>query len=234
MFPTVRRGLRGLAVVWAGCGSNGGHQPPVDANGVPGDSSGATDGGSLDGGTGSGVPMICPGPGSPKQDGMGCGTERWNIKTGTDSQASSISLVPQPNTIAALDALPAAGSGSTRERPTETTVWQLTNVTLTELKEESDSDYHMVLSDGSKTLIAEIPFTSCSTASAWACFLSRARSEVDVAYTVTTSPIYPAVTVTVRGVGFFDFIHGQNGVAPNGIELHPALEVCFGKDCTPD
>jgi hypothetical protein len=28
---------------------------------------------------------------------------------------------------------------------------------------------------------------------------------------------------TIRGVGFFDFIHGQTGVAPNGIELHPVL-----------
>ena len=27
----------------------------------------------------------------------------------------------------------------------------------------------------------------------------------------------------VTGVGFFDFIHGQTGVAPNGIELHPVL-----------
>jgi hypothetical protein len=27
----------------------------------------------------------------------------------------------------------------------------------------------------------------------------------------------------VTGVAFFDFIHGQTGVAPNGIELHPVL-----------
>ncbi len=27
----------------------------------------------------------------------------------------------------------------------------------------------------------------------------------------------------VVGVAFFDFLHGQSGVAPNGIELHPIL-----------
>jgi len=27
----------------------------------------------------------------------------------------------------------------------------------------------------------------------------------------------------VTGVGFFDFWHGQRGVAPNAIELHPVL-----------
>jgi hypothetical protein len=30
-------------------------------------------------------------------------------------------------------------------------------------------------------------------------------------------------TATVSGVIFFDFLHGQRGVAPNGIELHPVL-----------
>jgi hypothetical protein len=29
---------------------------------------------------------------------------------------------------------------------------------------------------------------------------------------------------TITGVGFFDIVHGQSGVAPNGIELHPALD----------
>jgi hypothetical protein len=35
------------------------------------------------------------------------------------------------------------------------------------------------------------------------------------------------VPVTVTGVGFFDRIHGQTGVAPNGIELHPVLDIQF-------
>jgi hypothetical protein len=33
------------------------------------------------------------------------------------------------------------------------------------------------------------------------------------------------IAVRVTGVGFFDRIHGQMGVAPNGIELHPVLDV---------
>jgi hypothetical protein len=28
---------------------------------------------------------------------------------------------------------------------------------------------------------------------------------------------------TITGVAFFDSVHGQRGVAPNGIELHPVL-----------
>ena len=30
-------------------------------------------------------------------------------------------------------------------------------------------------------------------------------------------------TATITGVGFFDYYHGQTGVAPNAIELHPVL-----------
>jgi hypothetical protein len=33
--------------------------------------------------------------------------------------------------------------------------------------------------------------------------------------------------VRVTGIGMFDFLHGQTGVAPNGIELHPVLNIVF-------
>jgi hypothetical protein len=33
------------------------------------------------------------------------------------------------------------------------------------------------------------------------------------------------VPVTITGVAFFDKLHGQTGVAPNGIELHPVLSI---------
>jgi hypothetical protein len=36
-----------------------------------------------------------------------------------------------------------------------------------------------------------------------------------------------AVPVMVTGLGFFDFAHGQRGVAPNAIELHPVIGIVF-------
>ena len=222
----------------SGSGGSGGSSGSTSGGGSGG-GSGSTSGGgsgSSSGGSGSGssgAPITCPAPGTYTKNGGSCGSERWNIKTGTDSQASSISLAPKPNTIATLVALSAAGGGNSRESPTETTLWELKDVTLSMIKLESDSDYHMVLSDGKHTMIAEIPYPTCDTGSAWACFISRARSEVDGKFSVSSSPQYPAQTVTVRGVGFFDFLHGQTGVAPNGIELHPVLQICFGQGCTP-
>jgi hypothetical protein len=57
---------------------------------------------------------------------------------------------------------------------------------------------------------------------------------VDAAFKVSSTSHNPNVQyATVVGVGFFNNEHGQTGVAPNGIELHPALGICFGKGCTP-
>jgi hypothetical protein len=39
--------------------------------------------------------------------------------------------------------------------------------------------------------------------------------------------------VTLRGLGFFDFAHGQDGVAPNAIELHPVISIEFGGQAPP-
>ncbi len=236
-------GIAMLAIA-CGCSAPGSLSTPTDGNAAvaqdapsdgdpsmtPSDAGGTMD----DGGGNQGGAITCPDPGMPKHNGGSCGSERWNIKVGTDSQASGISLVPHPNTIAALAALPANGGGTHRTAPTETTLWELKDVTLTELKLESDSDYHLVISDGSThTMIAEIPYPSCATSSPWLCFESHARSVIDAKYTVTSSPIYPAMVITLRGVGFFDVPHGQTGVAPNAIELHPVLQLCFGHGCTP-
>jgi hypothetical protein len=212
---------------------------------MDGGSDGRPDVGSDDSGSGTtdsgidvtdtgpvGGPITCPAPGSYTKNGGACGTERWDIKTGADPYTSSVSLVPKSTTIATLVALGAAGGGTSRESPTETTLWELKDVTLSMIKLETDSDYHIVLSDGADTMIVEIPYPDCASTSPWHCFISRARAEVDAKYTVG-SPQYPAATVTVRGVGFFDYKHGQTGVAPNAIELHPVLQICFGAGCTP-
>lgn len=161
-----------------------------------------------------------------------CGVERWAVKTGTDADAGLINLQSvTPTTIAQLTSLPAPGNlpSNNRIQPTETTVFQLSD-TLTEYKLENDSDYHLVLSDTSgKTMIVEIPDPACvGSSSPLLSDIQRSRSEFNARYTPTTSFQTANVLVTVTGVGFFDFLHGQTGVAPNGIELHAILDIQFG------
>ena len=161
-----------------------------------------------------------------------CGVERWSVKTGTDADAGLINLQsPTQTTIASLISLPAPTNlpSNNRIQPTETTVFQL-QATLTEYKLESDSDYHLILSDGSgHTMISEMASPSCvGSSSRLLSGIQNARSEFNARYTPTSSFQIANVPVTITGVGFFDFQHGQTGVAPNGIELHAVLDIQFG------
>src|SRR5262249_198718 len=126
--------------------------------------------------------------------------------------------------LAAPNPIPA----NNRVSPTETTQWVI-NATLTKYKLESDSDYHLVIADASgNTMIVEIPSPSCVGAgSPFFAGLQNARSEFDARFTATTSFQPTSPPVQIKGVGMFDFLHGQTGVAPNGIELHPVLDVIF-------
>jgi hypothetical protein len=174
---------------------------------------------------------------SPLSSTGSCGVERWSVKTGTDADAGLINLQSvTPTTIASLIALPAPSSlpSNNRIQPTETTVFQLQD-TLTEFKLETDSDYHLVLADGAgNTMIAEIPDPACVGAtSPLLSDIQSARAEFDARYTPNGSFHTVNVPVTVTGVGFFDYLHGQTGVAPNGIELHAVLDIQFGSSGTP-
>ena len=181
----------------------------------------------------NGTPLVIVGSGAPTPEsplGVACGVERWHVKTGIDSGAKSVKTTPVDTTIAALAALPvpAGASKDQRTSPTETTVYRIT-ATVTAYKTEADSDVHLALSDGKgHTMIAEIPDPGCVGAS------SPFKAQIAAASKKWSdkhpgSPGYLTVNqkVVLTGVGFFDKIHGQRGVAPNGIELHPVLSLTF-------
>jgi hypothetical protein len=161
-----------------------------------------------------------------------CGVERWQVKTGTDSDAGSVNLSSStPNTIASLTALakPSTIPPTSRIQPTETTLWSL-NATLTEYKLEGDSDIHLVIVDeNGDSMIAEIPDPNCvGSGSSFASGISNARSQFTSQFTPSSSFQTANVPVQITGIAMFDFLHGQTGVAPNGIEIHPVTNIVFG------
>src|SRR5712692_670840 len=160
-----------------------------------------------------------------------CGVERWSVKTGTDPDAGLVNTAAVTrSSVAAMDAQPKPSSlpANARIMPTETTVYSIT-ATLTLFKLEDDSDYHLVLTDTvGDTMIVETPLPACvGDKSPFKSAIASTRAKFDAAYTATTSFKTANVPVTVTGVGFFDLLHGQTGVAPNGIELHPLLDISF-------
>ena len=177
--------------------------------------------------------------------------QRWSVKTGADADAANlVGQSPTATTIASMRALavPAVLPPDGRSAGTEETVWQL-DATLTGYKLESDGDYHLVIADAQgNTMIAEIPdpaqlaqgsFFASQIAAARQAFDSQfgikaqapvpeSAPEPDAALTVALPRLVQASEqVTLIGLGFFDFAHGQDGVAPNAIELHPVISIQF-------
>src|SRR6185503_10148790 len=134
-------------------------------------------------------------------------------------------------TIAGLStiAAPATLPENNRVAPTETTVWTI-NATLREFVRAFDSDYHMVIVDSAgRTMIVEIPAPNCvGPGSPFATGIARARAQFDAVFTSGSQFQIANVPVQITGVGFFDYFEGQQGIAPNGIELHPVIDIKFG------
>ncbi len=160
-----------------------------------------------------------------------CGGERWSVKIGSDIDAGLIDLNnASQTTLAALTALtrPNPIPDNRRAQPTETTLWTI-SATLKQYQKQSDMDYHLVLTDGAgHQMIAEIPSPAClSAGNPLGTGVSRARAQFDAKFTATSAMKTANVPVQITGIGFFDFLEGQTGVAPNGIELHPILNIVF-------
>jgi hypothetical protein len=174
------------------------------------------------------TPTPTPSP-TPTPTG-GCGVERWSVKTGTDADTGAINLAETPTSIATMRSWTAPSSlpENNRIAPYETTTWVVA-ATLTKYKRETDSDYHIVITDhDGNTMITEAAAPFClGTGDPLALLIMQARNQFDNHFSATTSFQTVSVPVRITGVGFFDFLHGQTGVAPNGIEIHPLLNIVF-------
>jgi hypothetical protein len=139
-----------------------------------------------------------------------CGVERWTVKTLQDRPA----LLPvRAATIAYLVSRPAPHPLPVTRLPFERNVFRVT-AAVTLDRPEADGDLHLVLTDGTHTMIAESASPACTTGAMPARRTQMAHARMEVSL---------CSRAIVTGVAFFDFKHGQTGVAPNAIELHPVL-----------
>ena len=169
-------------------------------------------------------------PFDPQLASVSCPVERGPVKEGSDADRYKVSTTVSSTTIYSLrsHAKPSSYPRNNRIAPVELHTWAVT-ANLTQYKIESDGDIHLVIKDSSsRSMIAELPYGSCvPTTSRWKSAIASARAAFVRAYAATTSWHYVKRSVTLRGLGFFDVLHGQTGVAPNGIELHPVIYVAF-------
>jgi hypothetical protein len=151
-----------------------------------------------------------------------CGVERWPVKVLIDDDTARVDLTPRPTTLSALAALPAPRPARPQRRrlPHELRTFRIRGIILGGDDTENDGDIHLILSDPAArgvTMIAEIPDPECAIGSRHTAAYAEARRVV--------SRLAPGTEVEIEGVAFWDRLHGQTGVAPNAIELHPVLKV---------
>lgn len=155
-------------------------------------------------------------------------------------------------------AVPAVLPPDGRSAGAETTVWQVGATLQAFRREADGDYHLVIADEQGSTMIAEIPNPGDITApSFFAAQIANARTTFDSHFQITedtgapTAPGAPAepagpgvlaasmpgggaafrhvsVPVTLTGIGYFDFNHGQAGVAPNAIELHPVIDIVFG------
>ena len=140
-----------------------------------------------------------------------CGVERWTVKTLQDRPRL---LRVQATTVAHLDSLPRPAQLPQTRLPFERHVSTVT-AAVTLVRQEADQDLHVVLRSGPSHMIAAAPNAPSCTPNAIA---YRKRQMI-----AARKAVQVCSRARVTGVVFFDFLHGQTGVAPNGIELHPIL-----------
>jgi hypothetical protein len=162
-----------------------------------------------------------------------CVGKRWPVKTLADPAGRRLRLDRvQATTIEALRHDPfRPGGQSSRGGIVERTVYRVAAVLVAAKVIEEDSDIHLVIADPQtgRSMIAELPAFGCTVGATRRArlLMQRARVAFLRACGDPSSSDYTEYSrssrATVTGVGFFDFLHGQRGVAPNAIELHPVI-----------
>ena len=195
------------------------------------------------------------------------GSERWPVKVTADSDATQINLMPgAPMTVSQANAVlpePYAVGG---RMGAEKKVYTVRGY-LSFFKHEGgkgDHDYHVVITDqpgqfeedekkppNGHSMVVELPDLACFAGKKGAAGTSAlGQAIVDARATFEHHASWPhdqrltqPVPVSVTGVGFFDFDHGQTGRAkphPGAdgkakvFELHPVTEIVFDNVGDPD
>jgi hypothetical protein len=170
------------------------------------------------------------------QCGVHCGTERWKVKTLTDTTAGNIDPTETARSITQLRNLTRPSNGNlpdeTRVAATELKTFRITGRVI-RFKREDDKDIHVVLAQTNSldnTIVVEFANPVCADvcSSPELERIRQARQDFINKFGNPTTKFKTPAKVTkiqVVGVGFFDRLHGQSGMAPNGIEIHPVLSM---------
>ena len=153
------------------------------------------------------------------------GSYRWDVKTAQDT--CRIIAKPIRSTISYLTAIPRPTINNSHNRyGIEHNIFTI-RVSVRLYKREDDGDYHLVLTDSTgKTMVGEIPDPLCPAvqSSRYILSIQKAREFFVFKMKQPAGKVAPG-TYEIKGIAFFDKIHGATGEAKNGVELHPIISI---------
>jgi hypothetical protein len=159
-----------------------------------------------------------------------CGTERWAVKTCYDADTVNIdfnNIVPSSVAYQRSLTKPTLPGDNVTRLSTEDTVYSM-DCYIIKTVLESDQDYHVeicTIGNTAETMVAEVVNPECPNIVNTSRYsqLKAIRDWYTAQFSPTSSFKNIGVSVHLTGVGFFDFLHGQTGIPPNGREIHPIL-----------
>jgi hypothetical protein len=158
---------------------------------------------------------------------VSCPYERGSVKEGSDADHYKVTTTVNYTTISYLRgrAKPSTYPRNNRLYPYEDRTWQVNSVYLTQWKQESDGDFHLVLKNSAgRSMIAEVPYGGCvPSSSRWRAAIAGVRSTVTGHVSVTRSWHYGKRLVDIRGIAMFDPPHGPTTSPPTGSNCIPSL-----------
>jgi len=113
-----------------------------------------------------------------------------------------------------------------RAEGAERTIYEVEAV-IVACKLQMSGSYHLNLKGGTGwTMIANcVDPRFVDTGSRWAKQIAAVRKEIRERLNPGPAYAHGSWHVRITGIGFFNQVHGQSGVASNGIELTPVLSI---------
>ncbi|MGD0190113.1 MAG: hypothetical protein ABSD74_05190 [Rhizomicrobium sp.] len=171
-------------------------------------------------------------------DQMTCTAPEWPMKILTDPESGLIDFShPISATVREMQSVVRPQLGEQISRPgradrkrdsVEKKIY-LIRAVLKKIYLESSGDYKLVLADtasSNQTMTAKIPAPQCAVGSSYHRQFQKVRDvllEDVLPWDAATVP--ENTKVEVEGVGYFSSFRHQDGMAPNGLELHPVIKL---------
>lgn len=161
-----------------------------------------------------------------------CGQERWGVKTLSDPDTTLINFTVLNPTTVTEQVRMKRPDGRMGSRLASEAIEYVFDCKLIGYKKEKDQDFHIVVADinTDETMVIEIASPECESVQQSGKYeeMRTVHNWFEQNIGVPHYSFYylpQPIEVRVTGIGYWDFLHHQTGMAANGREIHPILSM---------